>query len=45
MKFKIITKIHEADPEIGFVSKSILKPFGRAKAKPPAWELTYVIKV
>ena len=30
---------NEADPEIGFLTKSILKPYGRATAMPPAWEL------
>ena len=32
-------KDHEADPEIGFHTKSISKPFGRATAMPTAWEL------
>ena len=27
---------NEADPEIGFLTKSILKPYGRASAMPPA---------
>ena len=39
MNLKIITKNHEADLEIGFLTKSILKPYGRATAMPPAWEL------
>ena len=30
---RIITKNHEADPKIGFLSKSI--------SKPPAWELKF----
>ena len=30
---RIKTKNHEADPKIGFLSKSILKP--------PAWELKF----
>ena len=29
---RIITKNHAADPGIGFLTKSILKPFGRATA-------------
>ena len=32
------TKNHAADSEIGFVTKPILKPYGRATALPPAWE-------
>ena len=28
-----------ADPEIGFLTKSIIKPYGRAAAMPTAWEL------
>ena len=39
MNLRIITKNHAADPEIGFLTKSILKPYGRATAMPPAWEL------
>ena len=39
MNFRIITKNHEADPEIGFLKKSIPKPYARATAMPPAWEL------
>ena len=35
----IITKNHAADPEIGFLTKSISKPYGRATAMPPAWDL------
>ena len=37
--FSIITKNHAADPEKGFLTKSISKPYGRARAMPPAWEL------
>ena len=33
---RIITKDHAADPEIGFLTKSISI---RATAMPPAWEL------
>ena len=39
MNFRIITKNHAADPEIGFLPKSILKPNGCATAIPTAWEL------
>ena len=39
MNFRIITKNHAADPEIGFLTKSISKPNGRATAMPTAWEL------
>ena len=40
MNLRIITKNRGADPEIGFLTKSILKPYGRAAAMPTAWELT-----
>ena len=40
MNLRIITKNHEADPEIGFLTKSISKPYGAATAMPPAWGLT-----
>ena len=36
MKSRIITKNHEADPEIVFLTKSISKPYGRATAMPTA---------
>ena len=39
MNIRIITENHAADPEIGFLTKSISKPYGRATAMPPAWEL------
>ena len=39
MNLRIITKNHAADPEIGFLTKSIPKPYGRATAMPTAWEL------
>ena len=39
MNLRIITKNHQADPEIGFLTKLISKPYGRATAMPPAWEL------
>ena len=41
MNFRITTKNHTADPEIEFLAKSSLKPYGRATAMPPAWELDY----
>ena len=34
-----ITKNHAADPEKGFITKSISKPNGFATAMPTAWEL------
>ena len=40
MILRIITKIHAADPEIGFLTKLISKLFGRATAMPTAWELS-----
>ena len=46
MNLRIITKNHAADPEIGFLTKSISKPSGRATAMPTAWELIkFEIKV
>ena len=39
MNLKIITKNYKADSEIGFLTKSILKPYARAILMPPAWEL------
>ena len=39
MDLRIMTKNHTADPEIGLLTKSISKPYGRAKVMPPAWEL------
>ena len=42
INLRIITKNHEADPEIGFFKKSISKPYGRAAAMPPAGELSYL---
>ena len=32
-------KNHAADPEIGFLTKSISKPYVRAMAMPTAWDL------
>ena len=39
LNLRKITKNHEADPEIGFLTKSIIRPYGCATAIPPAWEL------
>ena len=39
MNFRILTKNHAAYPEIGFLTKSISKPYGRTTAMLPAWEL------
>ena len=39
MNLRIITKRFAADPEIGFLTKSISKANGYATAMPPAWEL------
>ena len=39
MNLRIITKNHEVDLEIGFLKKSISKPYGRATAMTTAWEL------
>ena len=36
MNLRIITKNHEAVAQMKFLIKSILKPYGRAKAMPPA---------
>ena len=40
MILRIITQIHAADPEIGFLTKLISKLFGRATAMPTAWKLS-----
>ena len=40
---RIIKKNHEVGPEIGFLTKSILKPYGRATAMPTAWELSELL--
>ena len=42
MNSRVVTRNHSADPEIGFLTKSIPKPYGRATAMPPAWELKYM---
>ena len=41
MNLRIKTKNHAADPEIGSLNKSTLKPYDRAAAMPIAWELTF----
>ena len=44
MSVKIILRIklknHVADPEKGFLKKSISKAYGRATAMPPVWDST-----
>ena len=51
MNLSLVTKNHACDPKIEFVTKSISKPYGRATAMPPAWELilkiltAYICKV
>ena len=42
MKLTIITKDYAADPEKGFLAKSISKSNGCATAIPTAWELLYL---
>ena len=37
----IITQYHAADPEIGFLAKSLSKSNGYATAMPTAWELNF----
>ena len=41
MNLRIITKNHEADPEIELFTKSILKPLGRKAAMPTSRESKY----
>ena len=41
MNLRIITKNHAADPEKGFLAKSISKSNGYATAMPTAWELIF----
>ena len=41
MNSRIITKNHAADPEIGFLTKSISKLNGCARTMPTAWELRF----
>ena len=44
MNLRIITKNHTADPEIGFLTKSISKPYGRAMTMPTVWELRFMVR-
>ena len=39
MNFRVITKNDAVDSEIGFLTKSISKPYGRSTSMPPALEL------
>ena len=39
MNLRIITKNRVADPEIVFLIKSFLEPYGRSTALPTAWKL------
>ena len=39
INLRIIMKNHAVDSQIGFRTKSILKPYGRVAAIPMAWEL------
>ena len=41
MNLRIITKNHAANPQIGFLTKSISKLIDRATAMPLAWELSW----
>ena len=43
INLRIITKNHAADPEIGFLTKSVSKLNGCATAMPTAWELIFAI--
>ena len=40
LNLKIIMRNRAGDPVIGFLTKSILKPYGSGSAMPTAWELT-----
>ena len=44
MNLRIITKNHAADPEKGFLTKSITKPYGRVTAMPTACELKRTLR-
>ena len=44
INLRIITKNLRADPELGFLTKSISNPYGRAAAVPAVWELTSVFR-
>ena len=41
MNLRAITENHGADQEIGSLTKSILKPYGNAAAKPTARKLNF----
>ena len=41
MTLSVNMKNQAADPQIGFFTKSISKPCGRATAMPITWELNY----
>ena len=45
MNLRIIKKNCAVDPEIGFLIKSILEPYGHATAMPTAWELNKIINL
>ena len=45
INLRVITKNRTADPEIGFLNKSILKPYGRAAAMPTACDLMLSMKI
>ena len=40
MNLRIITKNHAADREKGFLTKSVLKTYGREAAMPTSWDLS-----
>ena len=39
INLRVLTKNRATDSKIGFLTKSIFKPYDRAEAMPPAWEL------
>ena len=43
INLRIITKNHAADPEKGFLAKSISKSNGCTTAMPTAWKLTETV--
>ena len=43
MNLRMITKNHAADPEKGFLAKSISKSNGCTTAMPTAWKLTETV--
>ena len=43
MNLRIIMKHHAADPEIGFLTKSISKSDSGARAMPTAWKLRFYL--